>query len=93
LVSRLWSLSSVLAGRWAAKVYFAKHSAYREIPSAGAEVISMQFFYIKILMKVSRAENTKKATNTNIFYFYFQEIPVSIPLVIFGPTGVKGSRQ
>lgn len=48
---------------------------------------------MEILMKMARAENTKKATNTSIFYFYFQEIPVSIPLVIFGPTGVKGSKQ
>lgn len=48
---------------------------------------------MEILMKMAGAENTKKATNTNIFCFYFQEIPVSKPLVIFGPIGVRDSRQ
>lgn len=82
LVNGLWSLSSVLGGRQAGSDSFEKHLAYREIPSAGSEI--HESFCILFLMKMTRAENVTNAS------FYFQEIPVSIPLVIFG---VRSSRQ
>lgn len=44
-------------------------------------------------MKIARAENTKKATNTNCLRINIQEILVSIVLVISDPTGTKGNRS